>query len=71
MTIRQIIPTTLLVEGTVLQLNLIQNPNIDDSIITEMKVFANAKAKGELETLVNRRIDRSLREYLTKGGLRR
>jgi hypothetical protein len=71
MTIRRIIPTTVVVEGIALQLNLIQNPNIDDAVMTEMKVYANALAKNELSTLEARRIDRGLREYLTKEGLQR
>lgn len=50
-------------------LTLIENPTVDDVIVSEMKVQAQHVA--ESLDVSNRRVDRSIRDFLVRLGVER
>jgi hypothetical protein len=68
---KQIIVTQrLVVEGKPLIVSLIQNPLIDDVLITEARLQATDIEEGNISN-ADHRVDRDVRDYLIRLGVER
>lgn len=67
MSIRDEIETRFNIEGKPVIVKLINNPTIDDVVVTEARIFASSLETGE--DLSSRRVSRSLRDYLIRLGI--
>jgi len=67
MSVRDEIESRFNVEGKPVIIKLINNPTIDDVINTEARVQASSIESGK--ELTDRRVQRSLRDYLIRLGI--
>ena len=68
---KQIIVTQrMVVDGKPLLISLIQNPLIDDVLVTEARLQATTIEEGGADDS-ERRVDRSVRDYLIRLGVER
>jgi hypothetical protein len=65
-----VITQRMVVSGSPLQLTLIENPTIDDVIITEAQIQASVISKGGTMDLT-RRVGRDVRDFLIRLGVSR
>jgi hypothetical protein len=62
-------PIKMLVNGTVVTLTLIENPIIDDVVVTEAKL--QAAYIGNNANLTDHRVDLQVRDFLIRLGVER
>lgn len=67
MTVRNDIERRYIVNGRPVIIRLINNPIIDDVVVTEMRVQATAIESGTVDP--DRRVDRSIRDFLIRLGV--
>ncbi len=67
MTVRNDIERRYIVDGKPVIIRLINNPLIDDVVVTEMRVQATAIESGTVDP--NRRVERSIRDFLIRLGV--
>lgn len=66
---RQTATSDIYVDGKTYKVSVIENPNVDDVLITEAQIHARAVSTGE--SVADRRVERSLRDYLVRFGVGR
>lgn len=69
MNVRDDIQGKFIVNGRPVTVRLINNPTIDDVLISEARVHATAIERGSIDT--NRRVPRDLRDFLIRLGVER
>lgn len=65
-----IVTQKMIVNGVPLIVSLIQNPLIDDVLVTEARLQATNIEEGNTETS-DHRVDRSVRDFLIRLGVER
>jgi hypothetical protein len=69
MAIHNEVETSMVVSGRPVVVRLIENPTIDDVVITQARLYA-AVLEGSMEDIPGR-VDRGIREYLIRLGVER
>lgn len=64
------IETRYIVAGKPVFINLIENPTIDDVVVTEARVYAASLDRRD-PTLNDRRVSRDIRDFLIRIGVER
>jgi hypothetical protein len=70
MSLRRVVPQRLIVDGIPYVINLIDNPTIDDVVVTEMRVQA-AIVEGRSIDVENRTVERGIKDFLIRLGVSR
>ena len=66
-----VIDQSMVVEGDSLTVSLIQNPLIDDVLVTEMQVQAASIWQNNDSIVSDRRVSRDIRDWLIRLGVER
>lgn len=69
MSTRKEVSGSILTNGRSYTLTLIENPTVDDVVVSEMKVQAQHIAEGA--DVSNRRVVRAIRDFLVRLGVER
>ncbi len=69
MTVRNDIETHFLIDGKPVLIKLINNPLIDDVVVSEARAQATAIERGTIDP--DRRVARDLRDFLVRIGVER
>jgi hypothetical protein len=69
MSFRNEVEQRFIVDGRPVIIKLINNPTIDDIVVTEARVYATSIERGNVDT--NRRVSRGLRDFLIRLGVER
>lgn len=69
MSIRNQITKRYVINGKPVIISLINNPVIDDIVVTEARIQASYVQTGNVDP--NRRVDRDLRDFLIRLGVQR
>jgi len=67
---RSVIPSRMVVEGRPLIINLIENPTIDDVVITEARIYA-ASLDNSDPTINDRKVSRNILDFLIRQNVER
>lgn len=68
---RNEVETKFVVEGAPLRITLLQNPIIDDVLVSEARVQATSVETGDPSLVQERRVGRDLRDFLIRLGVER
>lgn len=71
MSARYEVMTRMVVEGRPVLVGVIQNPTIDDVVVTEARIHAASVDRVDPSLVEGRRVDRRLRDYLVRLGVER
>ena len=66
-----IVAQRMVVDGKPLLVSLIQNPLIDDVLITEARLQATAVEEGTAADATDHRVERAVRDFLIRLGVER
>lgn len=69
MAAQNVVHTQLVDNGVVYNVKLIENPTIDDILVTEAKIYAHSMATGTVDE--SRRVGRDIRDFLINTGVER
>jgi hypothetical protein len=69
MSFRNEVEQRFIVDGRPVIIKLINNPTIDDVVVTEARVYATSIERGNVDP--NRRVSRGLRDFLIRLGVER
>lgn len=70
MSARQVIAQSVVLGTDSYQVSLIENPIIDDVVITEMRIQA-AAIEGRQSLVLDRKVSRDIRDFLIRLGVDR
>lgn len=59
----------IVVDGTIVRATLIEDPNIDDVLVTEARVYGYSRFVNTVDP--ERRVDRNIRDLLLRFGVAR
>lgn len=68
---RAVVTANLLVNGKPVSVSLIDNPLIDDVLITEARIQAASIINQDPSLVDNRRVSKDIRDFLIRTGVER
>jgi hypothetical protein len=66
-----VVPQKMVIDGNPVDVTLIQNPIIDDVLVTEAEIQASAIWSSDSSLVSDRRVSRDIRDYLIRLGVER